>query len=218
MAVLSTTTKGGLPYLGVPKMVIRASNGQTWTVPYAPKVTDMEQDGLNWVDSPRPGNTPFLRIQSVKPRRMRMEFTLGNNAGASIQSQIDGLRNIANKDVHVTISYSSNEAGAWRIIDLSYEVTRRNTANAPTQGKMTVTFQQVRLDSVVPGPVKATVAPAPKPSSSGGARTYRVVRGDTLWALAVKYYGSGLQWRRIADANGVRDPRKLQIGTLLRIP
>ena len=33
---------------------------------------------------------------------------------------------------------------------------------------------------------------------------YTVVTGDTLWALAKSYYGSGLQWRRIYEANAAQ--------------
>ncbi len=31
--------------------------------------------------------------------------------------------------------------------------------------------------------------------------SYTVVRGDNLWNLAMKYYGSGYQWYKIRDAN-----------------
>lgn len=65
-----------------------------------------------------------------------------------------------------------------------------------------------------------------KPQSSGnkkgdddGKITYYVVKkGDTLWELAKKYYGSGTKWKVIADKNGVKNPRNLQIGTKLIIP
>jgi len=49
-------------------------------------------------------------------------------------------------------------------------------------------------------------------------KIHTVVAGDTLWALADRYLGSGTRWKEIADKNGVRDPRRLQIGTELKIP
>ena len=49
-------------------------------------------------------------------------------------------------------------------------------------------------------------------------KVHTVVAGDTLWALADRYLGSGTRWKEIADKNGVRDPRRLQIGTELKIP
>jgi hypothetical protein len=58
---------------------------------------------------------------------------------------------------------------------------------------------------------------------SGVARTPTVRRhtvraGETLSAIAAKYYGTAALWPRIADANGIRDPRKLQVGQILTIP
>jgi tetratricopeptide (TPR) repeat protein/phage tail protein X len=44
--------------------------------------------------------------------------------------------------------------------------------------------------------------------------------GDSLWAIAQRYYGNGNSWGRIADANPglARDMRSLQVGTRLKIP
>jgi nucleoid-associated protein YgaU len=55
-------------------------------------------------------------------------------------------------------------------------------------------------------------------SSPSPQKTYTVVSGDTLWGIAVNYYNDGTQWPKIADANGVKNPRLLQIGTVLTIP
>lgn len=48
--------------------------------------------------------------------------------------------------------------------------------------------------------------------------THTVKSGDTLWDLAEKHLGGGQNWEKIAQANGVTDPRALQIGTVLKIP
>ena len=46
-------------------------------------------------------------------------------------------------------------------------------------------------------------------------KTYTVVKGDTLWDIAARFYGSGTKWGVIAEKNGVTNPRLLQIGTVL---
>ncbi len=51
--------------------------------------------------------------------------------------------------------------------------------------------------------------------TSVAAQSYTVVKGDTLWDLGIKY---DVEWGQIAELNGVNDPRKLQIGTVLEIP
>lgn len=54
--------------------------------------------------------------------------------------------------------------------------------------------------------------------SSPPSKTHIIKQGDTLWALAQNYLGSGTRWREIASANGIADPRKLQIGQEVKIP
>ncbi|ELZ32518.1 peptidoglycan-binding lysin domain-containing protein [Halogeometricum pallidum JCM 14848] len=49
-------------------------------------------------------------------------------------------------------------------------------------------------------------------------RTRTVVQGDTLWAISGEEYGDPTEWRRIANANGIEDPKKLRVGTVLVIP
>ncbi|MDX2470567.1 MAG: LysM peptidoglycan-binding domain-containing protein [SAR324 cluster bacterium] len=34
-----------------------------------------------------------------------------------------------------------------------------------------------------------------------GEKTYTIKKGDTLWGIAEKHYGSGFKWRKIAEAN-----------------
>lgn len=50
--------------------------------------------------------------------------------------------------------------------------------------------------------------------------THRVQRGDTLWDLAERYYGDGMAWQRIRDANAdlIDDPDELEIGWRLVLP
>ena len=62
-------------------------------------------------------------------------------------------------------------------------------------------------------------APAAKaaPASPAGGRV-TVGKGDTLWAIAARTLGDGSRWQEIARANGVRNPRSLQPGTVLTIP
>ena len=49
---------------------------------------------------------------------------------------------------------------------------------------------------------KKRVASPKKPKKKKKAsRTYTVARGDCLWNIAKKYYGSGTQWKKIYNAN-----------------
>jgi hypothetical protein len=48
--------------------------------------------------------------------------------------------------------------------------------------------------------------------------TYRIKRGDSLASIAAAMYGDPSQWRIIAEANSLDDPRALEIGRTLSIP
>jgi len=47
---------------------------------------------------------------------------------------------------------------------------------------------------------------------------YTVVAGDTLWSISEKVYGTGFNWKMIADSNEISDPNNLPAGTKLKVP
>jgi nucleoid-associated protein YgaU len=49
-------------------------------------------------------------------------------------------------------------------------------------------------------------------------RSYVIQRGDTLSAIAGKLYSTPADWRRLAAANGITDPRRLTPGRILEAP
>ena len=51
-------------------------------------------------------------------------------------------------------------------------------------------------------------------------QTYTVQKGDTLWNISQKFYGSGSSWRKIFKANQdvISNPDKVKTGTEIRIP
>lgn len=51
----------------------------------------------------------------------------------------------------------------------------------------------------------------------GGGRAHTVVRGDTLWALAKKYLGSGTRYKEIMQLNGMTS-EIIRVGQVLKIP
>jgi nucleoid-associated protein YgaU len=50
--------------------------------------------------------------------------------------------------------------------------------------------------------------------------TYKVVKGDSLWKIAVTKYGDGFQWTKIwnLNKNKLNNPGKLEIGMTLTLP
>ncbi len=48
--------------------------------------------------------------------------------------------------------------------------------------------------------------------------TYEVVKGDSLWKIAVRAYGDGYQWVKIARENKLVNPNLIHPGNLLALP
>jgi nucleoid-associated protein YgaU len=65
-----------------------------------------------------------------------------------------------------------------------------------------------------PAPAPAPPPPPPEPA----ARTYTVASGDTLFAIAERFYGDGNRYQQIADASGISNPDLIYPGQVLTIP
>jgi nucleoid-associated protein YgaU len=55
-------------------------------------------------------------------------------------------------------------------------------------------------------------------SSPDRTHSHVVERGETLAGIAARFYQHAGDWRVIADANGIEDPRRLPVGMFLKIP
>lgn len=55
-------------------------------------------------------------------------------------------------------------------------------------------------------------------TSTSTKTTHKVVRGDTLWGIAQKYYGNGSRYPEIAKANNIKNPDLISVGQTLIIP
>lgn len=71
------------------------------------------------------------------------------------------------------------------------------------------------LVSATASPVQAVVAASP---AAAPQRTHTVASGDTLSGIAAKYLGSWSRYTEIMTLNGIRDARRVPIGTVLRLP
>ncbi|MEU5429427.1 LysM peptidoglycan-binding domain-containing protein [Streptomyces olivoreticuli] len=64
-------------------------------------------------------------------------------------------------------------------------------------------------------PVAEEVPPTPPATEP---RTYTIEPGDTLWAIAERFYGDGDRYQEIAHASGIADPDVIDVGQVLTIP
>jgi len=68
------------------------------------------------------------------------------------------------------------------------------------------------------GEVKLIEEEGGKLVPEGLPKTYKVQKGDHLWMIAEKYFGSGYNWVDIAKENKLVNPDRLLVGQELMIP
>lgn len=80
----------------------------------------------------------------------------------------------------------------------------------PVRARVNVTFSKYDR----PG----NQAPASPPESADKTKVWSVTEGDTLWGIAAEEYGDPRQWRVIAEANEIENPRTLRAGRDVVLP
>lgn len=199
-------------------------------MPYAPKAVDHGEWGGDYVQINRPGLPDAIQFISAKLPQWSGQFLIVDKFNATRRSLvtavsvISALKKYSEEGTRVRVTYGTFESGLFYLTNMALSSVERDMhTDEITQAVMDITFIKSGdlQDSTGPitGGVKPPTPPKPKPDAQKtSSRYYEVKRGDTLWAISIHFYGTGVQWRSIADANGIKDPRKLQIGTILRIP
>ena len=96
------------------------------------------------------------------------------------------------------------------LVSCSIQFVRFSEQGTPLRAWMDCTFQEY---------ISPDKAHKPRPLESPDTTKYRTVHaGDSLWALSAKEYGQPEQWRSIADANRLSNPRLLRSGERLVLP
>jgi hypothetical protein len=80
----------------------------------------------------------------------------------------------------------------------------------PLRAKLSLTLKEYR-------PVQIQLKESPT-ASPDFEKTFVVRSGDRLSGIAAAVYRDASRWREIARANGIRDPRVLPPGTVLKLP
>ncbi|PZU84011.1 MAG: multifunctional 2',3'-cyclic-nucleotide 2'-phosphodiesterase/5'-nucleotidase/3'-nucleotidase [Shinella sp.] len=98
--------------------------------------------------------------------------------------------------------------------------------NAPykpyTDGRITEVASSAAVEApatepAAPAATAETTAPA-SAAATAAATVYKVVHGDSLWKIAVATYGDGMLWKKIAEANTLKNPNIIGVGKELQLP
>lgn len=215
-----------------PRTEIVSEVGSKVVLPLAPQLT---QDGLGaqYATFERVGTLPLTKRTGLQLRVLTCTVLLAgrNSKGAldnqvSVEAPLKELRRMGRRGERVQWrNFGPSETGWFRISDLSVtDIQRQQGTNHITVANVSMTFTQAADAVTSTGPLTGGATSVPgKPTAAttpvtSGTRTHKVVSGDTLWKIAVQYYGNGALYPRIADASGVTDPNRLTVGQTLKIP
>ncbi|UGL61904.1 LysM-like peptidoglycan binding protein [Arthrobacter phage EastWest] len=111
----------------------------------------------------------------------------------------------------------------WNIKSLKVSGTQRARNNQASRITLEWELEEavdvaVSIARVVP-PKAPPRKVAPKPVG-GALRTHRVVRGDTLWGIALRYLRNGARWPEIFSMNRsiIRNPNLIYPGQVFKVP
>jgi nucleoid-associated protein YgaU len=99
----------------------------------------------------------------------------------------------------------------WCVIEsISQEFTLFSPSGIPLRAKLNASFRDAWT-------IEDQLTETPR-NSSDRTKLVQVKRGQTLSEIAWQQYDNPAQWRPIAEANNIANPRLLNPGTVLRIP
>ena len=105
----------------------------------------------------------------------------------------------------------------WKIAEKHYQsgynwvtVATANNLSNPDNLEVGQKLTVPQAEKIVPpGEILATTAPP---------KEYTVSRGDSLWKIAEREYGTGYAWTRISEYNNLVNPNIIHPGNLLKLP
>lgn len=145
------------------------------------------------------------------------ELKITSKVTPAVTNEEKKVEEIKNNDSYV-VKKGDN---LWKIAQLNYnsgykwvDIAKANKIKIP--GKITV-GQKLVIPSVIP---KTSTVIAGKGETKIEMGNYIVVKGDSLWKIAVRSYSDGYQWTKIWKNNRtvLKSPDRLEIGMRLAIP
>lgn len=184
-----------------------------------------------WTFVARPKNLGFTTWVGYDPYVLTIPLMFDGHArNESVEEAYEALRRIMRVPVGQERQPSpvkidgkiphSNLLWVIQSIEPGEEI-RRERDGKRTRIECTLTaYEYMPADVLVEQKASPAKAAAAKAEATGGPsqRTYTVKRGDTLVLISTRLLGTHKRWQEIARLNGVRDPRKLQVGQVLKIP
>jgi nucleoid-associated protein YgaU len=199
-------------------------SGEEFSVLFNP--TEYSIDGASkWEEQKKRGQKPELQYTGGDRKKLSMDLFFDTyEAQTDVREHTVKIANllIFNKEKHrppkVTLSWGSPAPGGafaeFPFTGVLESVKQQFTLflpdGTPVRAKLSVSFIQFSLTEEE---LKKN-----EQHSADKTKVYRVKQGDTVSGIAALFYKDPAQWRHIALANDIDDPRTLPAGLVLKIP
>ena len=208
-------------------VITNSDTGQSYPVLFNPEEYTLNRDN-NFASVSVPGlSAPLLQFVNGNMQTLDMELLVDtyeahsingrtiNQAGDDVRtltSQITGLLDItpATHAPPVLLFTWGSLSFTCVLAKASQRYIMFRPDGVPVRARLTVSFHEFTNADLEPMEVKRETADY--------SQTYTVAQGDTLSAIANRFYQDPTNWRPIAIMNSIDSPRALTAGQQLRIP
>lgn len=181
-----------------------------------PEPPEIFQGFGGWEEVTRPLRRSFVRWAGPSAFGQTIQLLFdGWGDNRSVQSSLDTLLRMARPRADdpppiLTIAGPALILGGpgWVISELTFGDAIRDTKGALLRQVVTVSLLQKGTNDLI----------RIRGRGGTGQATHTVKKGETIQKIAAEKLGDASRWTDIAKLNGIRDPRSLQVGKILRIP
>lgn len=195
-------------------IIINAGTGETITAQFNP--TEIKRTkGVNWAEIRIPGlNFPKLHFVSGNAREIPLRLEFDSEGQEDVSPIAEAFERLAIKDRNtgappLTRFVWGPQAYEAVVTQVETEFNDFMPDGTPTSLVVTLSLREYSEAEVI---VQSRSRPEQEP------RQYIIREGDTLSSIAYQAYGDASKWRKVADANGITNPRALQPGTAIVLP
>lgn len=212
-------TKQSSPYLLIRKE--SDSTRKNFRVPYSPREVVYTGFGTRWEEMARDGLRDPLLVPAAKElRRFSCSLTFATaSLQDSIEDDLNMMRAFKRSKSPLVITWSHFETGLWVMTNMTINAMNRTRSGEISRAVVEVEFTEASV-------MKRKLSP--KDGGRDGdeddrdrPKRYTVKKGDTLQKIADKHYKKHTAWKRIAKANGIKNPKsnkELKVGRVLKLP
>ncbi len=154
-------------------------------------------------------------------RSQKITQTSSTQFNPSLQTQEDKTVNGSNKNSEKTYTIKSGD-NLWSISENFYksgynwvDIAKANNLENPG---MIFTGNKLTIPKVEAKAITVSFQQEQETNKSIAGNSYTIEKGDNLWDIAVRAYGDGFSWTRIAQANSLKNPDLIFSGNVLKIP